>query len=100
MSVGSPFDGDVRSSYGQLELRGGRWHTHIVRLDYDRAAAERDFDDSGFMDCAGPLARIIFEEWRGARLLMSAWNQRYRKAVLNAEIGLEQAVDDFLRAIA
>lgn len=98
-SVGAPFDGDVRGSYGQLELRGGRWHTRIVRLPYDRARTERDFSDSGFVDQGGPLARIILEEWRRARLYMPDWHRRYRQAVRKGEITLERAVTDFLRSL-
>jgi putative phosphoesterase len=98
-SVGSPFDGDVRASYGRLELRGGRWHPRIIRLDYDREAAERAFADSGFLDQGGPLARIIHEEWRSARLLMPYWRKRYSSAVRTSEITLEQSVDAFLRSV-
>ncbi len=42
-SVGSPFDGDPRGSYALLEPRAGRWHWEIVRFEYDRERAERDF---------------------------------------------------------
>jgi predicted phosphodiesterase len=99
-SVGAPFDGDVRASYGRLELRGDRWRTAILRLPYDRARTERDFFESGFLDQGGPLARIIFEEWRRARLLMPIWHGRYRQAVRNEEISLEQAVTEFLGRLA
>jgi len=95
-SVGSPFDGDVRASYGQLELRGGRWRTRILRLPYDRARTERDFVESGFMEQGGPLARIIFEEWRQARVLLALWHRRYQDAVYSGEITLERAVAEFL----
>jgi predicted phosphodiesterase len=98
-SVGSPFDGDVRASYGQIELRDGRWHTQVPRLAYDRAATERDFVDTGFLDQGGPLARIVFEEWRSARLLLPAWHQRYREAVRGGDIDLDRAVDQFLRSV-
>jgi len=98
-SVGSPFDGDVRACYGQLELQNGRWRTRIQRLPYDRARTERDFLDSGFLDQGGPLARIIFEEWRRAQLFMPAWHQRYRQGVRSGEIGLDQAVTEFLRSL-
>jgi predicted phosphodiesterase len=96
-SIGSPFDGDVRASYGQLELRGGRWHTQILRLDYDRRRTERDFVESGFIEQGGPLARIIFEEWRRARVLLADWHHRYREAVQSGEITLERAVVEFLQ---
>lgn len=97
-SVGSPFDGDTRASYGQLELRDRRWRTRILRLSYDRARTERDFYDSGFNDQGGPLARIVFEEWRSARLLMPLWHQAYGDAVRAGDITLESAVDSFLRS--
>jgi predicted phosphodiesterase len=98
-SVGSPFDGDTRASYGQLELVGGRWRTRIVRLAYDRESAERDFHDSGFIAEGGPLARIVFEEWRRARLLMPTWHREYRDAVRAGDLGLGTAVELFLRRL-
>ncbi len=99
-SVGSPFDGDPRASYGQLEWRGTRWHTRIVRVGYDRKRAEKEFHDSGFFDHGGPLAAIIFEEWRRARLMMPHWNRRYLNAVRNGDIDLDEAVSDFLKNVA
>lgn len=98
-SVGSPFDGDVRASYGQMELRDGRWHTRILRLPYDRALTERDFAESGFIEQGGPLAWIILEEWRRARLFMPEWHRCYRRAVRNEEITLERSVTEFLRSL-
>lgn len=94
-SVGSPFDLDERASYGRFELRDGRWHTHILRLPYDRAATERDFHDSGFLDEGGPLARIIFEEWKCADMRIRYWAERYQAAVLAGDIGLAESVDAF-----
>jgi predicted phosphodiesterase len=98
-SVGSPFDEDVRASYGQLEWHGGRWHTRIIRLAYDRAAAERDYVDSGFLDQGGPLARIVFTEWRLARPLINGWHQGFGEAVRRGEICPDRAVDDYLRSL-
>jgi predicted phosphodiesterase len=99
-SVGSPFDGDVRGSYALLEERGGRWTWKIVRFDYDRVRAERDFRESGFLEDGGPMARILFEEWRQARLLMPYWRRGFEPAVLAGERHLTEAVDSFLRDIA
>jgi predicted phosphodiesterase len=96
-SVGSPFDGDPRGSYALLEERRGRWTWEIVRFDYDRARAERDFRDSGFIEEGGPLARILFEEWRQARLLMPYWRRGFEPAVLAGELDLSDAVAEFLR---
>jgi hypothetical protein len=98
-SVGSPFDGDTRASYGRLEYRNSGWHSEIVRLSYDRAATERAFRDSGFLDQGGPLALIIFEEWNRARMLIRFWSAQYQEAVLAGEIELQWSVERFLSGI-
>jgi putative phosphoesterase len=95
-SVGSPFDGDVRASYAQIEFRDHRWYTHIVRLDYDRARTEWDFRKSGFLEQGGPLAGFIFEEWRRAALLMPQLRQRYLQPLVRGDVALDEAVRKFL----
>jgi predicted phosphodiesterase len=99
-SVGSPFDGDPRGSYVRLEEKSGHWSWEILRFEYDRRRAERDFHDSGFIEEGGPLARILFEEWRQARLLMPYWRRDFEPAVLAGECELGVAVDAFLQGIA
>lgn len=98
-SVGSPFDGDSRGSYALLELHRDGWRSQIVRFNYDRARAERDFHDLGFITEGGPLARILFEEWRRARLLMPLWRRDFEPAVLAGERRLQPAVDAFLAGL-
>ncbi|MFD2113461.1 metallophosphoesterase family protein [Thiorhodococcus fuscus] len=98
-SAGSPFDGDPRGSYAQLEWHHGRWHWEIIRFDYDRAHADRNFHDSGFIDQGGPLVRILYEEWRRARLLMPLWRRDFEPAVLAGERPLQPAVDAFLATL-
>ncbi len=98
-SVGSPFDGDVRAAYARIRFTGDQWRLEIRRLDYDRKRAAADFIDSGFLDNAGPLARIIVREWELARSLFAHWNREYRQAVLAGEISLEYSVDCFLQSI-
>ncbi|MCG6942309.1 MAG: metallophosphatase family protein [Thiohalocapsa sp.] len=99
-SVGSPFDGDVRGSYGRFTWRGGRWHTELVRFPYDRERAARDFENSGFLDEGGALARLVYLEWQRAELLMSGWRCRYEQAVLRGEVSLEASVTRYLRDCA
>jgi predicted phosphodiesterase len=98
-SVGSPFDGDPRGSYAQLEHRSGQWETRIIRLAYDRDRAERDFRDSGMLEQGGALAPILFEEWRRARGLMSQWRSDHEPAVLAGERPLAAAVAAFLAGL-
>ena len=96
-SVGSPFDGDVRGSYGRFTWRGGRWHTELVRFAYDRERAARDFETSGFLDEGGPLARLIYLEWQRAELLIAGWRRQYEQAVLRGELNLASSVARYLR---
>ncbi len=95
-SVGSPFDGDVRSSYGRFTWQGGCWHTELVRVPYDRVRAEREFETSGFLEQGGPLARIVHLEWKEARLLIGGWREPYQEAVRRGEITLEDSVNRYL----
>ncbi len=95
-SAGSPFDQDVRASYGRFQFSNGQWLAEIRRLDYDRSRADNDFYLSGFLDNSGPLGRIIYQEWKQATLLMPAWKQSYREAVRQGRISLANSVSDFL----
>lgn len=97
-SAGSPFDGDVRGSWGRFTWQGGRWHGEVVRFDYDRDAARRDFQASGFLD-QGPLARLVYMEWERATLLIGGWRDRYHDAVLAGELDLAWSVDEHLRSL-
>lgn len=98
-SVGQPFDGDPRSAYGRFELRDGRWRAEIARVRYDKAQAERDFIDSGFVDECGPLARLIQLEHRQNRMLVGPWVARYLPSVKNGEISVADGVAEFLQAM-
>ena len=97
-SVGQPLDRDMRASYGRFTLAGGRWRAEIRRLEFDRAQAGRDFEESGFLDGAGPLGRLILRECQQARSLVGPWMRRYHQAVADGEITVARAVDEFLLA--
>ncbi len=96
-AVGMPFDRDPRASYAQLEWRGGAWRTRIVRLDYDFAGAQRDYVHSGYLDEAGPIARLMLAEFRLSRGgFLFQWIQRYDEAVARGELTLEASVERFI----
>ena len=99
-SIGLPFDGDPRAAYARLELAAGAWRADIMRLDYDRAAAERDFSVSGFLDGSGPLGSIVLNEFRTARPRLAAWTREYHDAVLAEELTVAAAVEAFLAGLA
>jgi putative phosphoesterase len=95
-SVGLPFDGDLRAAYGQFLWQNNRWSSRIIRLDYDRAQAEYDFFETGYLEGAGPMGRLVLDEFRSARSRMYQWMLDYCKPTLKGEIKLKEAVDRFL----
>ncbi len=95
-AAGMPFDGDWHPSYAQLEWRGGQWHAEIIRLSYDRRAAERDFELSGFLDEGGPLAHLMLRELQIAQGQLHSWIHQFEKAVLAGETTMEASVRNFL----
>ncbi len=98
-SAGLPFDGDPRPSYAQLEWRRGRWQAKIMRLNYDRQQAERDFFETGFMEGSGPLAYLILNELRSAQSRLYQWTELYQPLVLAGEMTMEESVREFLTAV-
>lgn len=96
-SVGTPLDDDPRAAYGRFTHHNGEWQAEITRLEFDRQRADRDFYDSGLMDQGGPIARLILEELRQSRMIVGPWMRRFHSAVLEGEIGLEQAVEEHLK---
>lgn len=95
-SIGSPFDGDERSSYGQIEFKDNGWATRIARFPYDRQRADDDYHSTGFLENGGPFARMIYEEWRQARSLLPHWHRNYRPAVEAGDISIDDSIDHFL----
>ncbi|MEN9937884.1 MAG: hypothetical protein RLZZ387_4463 [Chloroflexota bacterium] len=99
-SVGLPFDSDVRASYGQMTWRGGVWSAAIVRVPYDRERTDRDFAASGYLTDSGPVAAVVYDEFRTARPRLFSFISRYRDAVLAGDLSPEQAARAFLAEIA
>ncbi|MDW8395782.1 MAG: metallophosphoesterase, partial [Anaerolineae bacterium] len=86
----------ARLCYAQVSWHHGAWHAALVRLPYDRAQAEQDFYRTGFIDEAGPLARLVLREFQIARGQIYGWAQEYEEAVLNGAISIEAAVQRYL----
>ena len=98
-SAGLPFDGDIRPSYAQLTWHAG-WQATIERVDYDRDQAARDYAASGFMRDSGPIAALIYDEFRTAHPRLSSWMARYKDAVLAGELTAAESVRDYLALLA
>jgi predicted phosphodiesterase len=97
-AVGLPFDLDPRACYAQLTWHAGRWSAEIVRVDYDRAQADRDYDETGFVDEAGPVALLIRDELARARSNLFEWTRDYEAAVAAGQMTMAESVQRFLAA--
>ncbi len=95
-SVGLPFDHDRRAGYAQIVWGKLGWEAKIVRLEYDRAQAERDFFETGYFEEAGPLIRLVLIELRTAVSQLYSWSIRYQQQALNGEISMEESVRRYL----
>lgn len=95
-SVGLPFDGDPRTGYVQLTHDGESWKSELVRLEYDRDAADRDFETTGYLEHGGPLAVLVREELRQAESRLFQWVERYFRRVTARELTVVESVKRFL----
>jgi putative phosphoesterase len=95
-SVGLPFDGDTRPSYAQLTWHRDGWRARIVRLDYDLAAAEQDFFQSGYYPQAGPLVELVLIELRTASSQLYHWSIRFQQQAFEGEISMQESVRRYL----
>ena len=91
-SVGQPMDGDPRAAYGRFTLRGGRWQAQIRRVAYDKARAEQDFIDTGFLEEAGPIPGLIHLELQQSRAHLGPWRREYLAAIKAGEINVVESI--------
>jgi predicted phosphodiesterase len=98
-SVGQPMDGDPRAAYGRFTLQGGRWQAEIRRLAYDKARAEQDFIDSGFLEEAGPIPALIYLELQESRAHLGPWRRQYLAAIQAGEIGVVESIARYRAAL-
>ncbi|MBK7897013.1 MAG: metallophosphoesterase family protein [Candidatus Promineifilaceae bacterium] len=97
-SVGASFDGSRALSYGRFTWQPTTgWTPEIVRLPYDFARVESDYQASGFLAEGGPMAQLMLVELRRAGGLVYRWATRYQEAVLQGKISLADSVRAVLR---
>lgn len=60
-AVGAPFNRDPRAQYLLMTCRNRNWHAEFRAIDYDRAAAIRAFENTGFLK-KGLLSAHIFRD--------------------------------------
>lgn len=98
-SVGCPLDGDIRTGYAQLTWHKGEWNAELVRLDYDRDQAERNFEAVNYEVVCGPSAPLMVREWREARSHIPQWTKIYRDRVVAGEIDAWESVRAYFASL-
>ncbi len=91
-AVGLPFDGDWRAAYAQATWHKGEWHTAIIRLEYDRAQADRDIVATGYLEGGGPLIELVRHELATARSQIHRWAEKYSEPVLKGQMTMQETV--------
>lgn len=95
-SVGNSFEGDTRARYAWLERRGRGWHAEIVTLAYDVGCVLRAFDDSGYVQDAGAMARLFRLEFATGRNHLIPAYLAQRAAVDAGQMSLADAARVYL----
>jgi putative phosphoesterase len=99
-AVGLPFDGDVRASYGRVTWRADQWHAEVIRVPYDRARADRDFEITGYLDQVGPMGYLIRDELERAQSNLAEWAAVYEQPVLEGKLKLAESVQRYFQEMA
>jgi predicted phosphodiesterase len=98
-SVGQPFDGDPRASYGRFSFSAGVWHSEIRRVAFDRQQSVRDFHDSGFVSQIGPLGPLILREFNDCTMHVGPWRRLWLEAIRRGEITVAASVTRYMAQI-
>jgi putative phosphoesterase len=96
-AVGLPFDSDRRASLAVVELTTDGASARVVRLPYDWARAERDFQETGYLEEGGLMAQLILEELQTARARIGLWHHHYEQAVAAGRMSIEESVRELLQ---
>lgn len=97
-SVGSSCDGVRLAGWTELRATLDGWQVDLRRTAYDADRTEDDFRTSGFLDGAGPVARLVHAEWRHAQPLVQPWMRTELDRVMRGEVDLDASIDVFLAA--
>lgn len=97
-SVGLPFDGNPNANYAQITWTGQQWQAEIISVPYDIDQTKRDFDETGFLEDAGPLAQLIRLELEQSLSQLYQWMTIYMDAVLSGKISVAEGVREYMKA--
>jgi predicted phosphodiesterase len=95
-SVGLPLDGQPTAQYLLLEQHSNGWQLHYQSVAYDLQATVRRFYESGYLEAAGPMARLFLREVLTAAPHFVPFLRLYSQWSQQAPLSLEAALVRFL----
>lgn len=95
-AIGLPLDGNPAAQFTVMEKRGGEWRVDHRCARYDISETVRRFHDSGYLDTAGPIARLYLREVQTASFHMIPFLKFYGELKNHApNVSLEAAIERF-----
>jgi predicted phosphodiesterase len=95
-SVGLPLDGNPTAQYVILEQRAVGWRIQHHAVPYDVDATLQRFHASGYLEAAGPMARLFMREVATASYHIVPFLRAYERWSAHEDLPLAAAVERFL----
>jgi predicted phosphodiesterase len=95
-AIGLPLDGNPTAQYLLLEQRASGWRIMHQSVPYDLDAALRRFRETGYLEAAGPMARLFMREVALASHHMVPFLHAYARWSTQEPVPLGMAVERFL----
>lgn len=97
-SAGLPLGGVRKAQYIIVSDRKQGWQIEHRAVAYDVEANLRRFETTGYLEYAGPAARLLMREFATATHQLGPFLREFDKWTVGGKVSLEQAVTDFLNA--
>jgi hypothetical protein len=92
-SIGLPLDGTPTAQFSVIESGSEDWSVQQHSISYDIEAAVRRFKDSGYLEEAGPIARLFMREVETASFHIVPFLKWWKS---HETLSLADAVEQFL----
>jgi hypothetical protein len=95
-SVGFPFDGDPRASFGLITWNKDHWIAEIRRIGYQIKEVIDELDEVNFYEGTGPLSRLIRRELESARPHLAPFECLFGTSVRNGNLSIHAAIKRYM----
>jgi predicted phosphodiesterase len=95
-SVGLPLDSHTSAQFALMEKHSSGWQVQHIAVPYDVDATIRRFRESGYLEQAGPMARLFLREVATATHHFVPFLRYYGHALREGRIDVAAAINKFL----